>query len=103
MPFVKGQSGNPGGKPGPARQELNALLDRVFTTPKRKKVLEKLISDAEAGDHEARTLLLAYTYGRPTERREITGAEGTPFIPFDWNATVTEIAEGSDDDPDTPE
>lgn len=103
MPFQKGQSGNPGGKPGPARQELNALLDKVFTPSKRKKVLEKLISDAETGDHDARMLLLAYTYGRPTERRELTGAEGAPFIPFNWHATVAEIEAGSDDDPESSE
>lgn len=103
MPFVKGQSGNPGGKPGEARQELNALLDKVFTPSKRKKVLEKLITDAEAGNHDARTLLLAYTYGRPTERKEVTGADGAPFIPFNWNATIAEIAEGSDDDPNPSE
>lgn len=103
MPFIRGQSGNPGGKPGAARQELNALLDRVFTPAKRKKVLTKLIEDAEAGQHEARVLLLAYTYGKPVERKEVTGADGAPFIPFDWHATVAEIAEGSDDDPDPSE
>lgn len=79
MPFVKGQSGNPGGRPSEVRQELNALLDKVFTTVKRKKVIEKLIEDAELGNHEARVLLLAYTYGKPVERKEITGADGEPF------------------------
>lgn len=79
MPFQKGQSGNPGGKPGAARQDLNALLDKVFTPAKRKKVLEKLISDAEAGQHDARTLLMAYTWGRPVERKELSGPDGEPL------------------------
>ncbi|SRR6266496_2166499 len=76
MPFVKGQSGNPGGRPSEARQELSALLDKVFTIAKRKKVIEKLIQDAEAGQHDARLLLLAYTYGKPIERQEISGPDG---------------------------
>jgi hypothetical protein len=80
MPFVKGKSGNPGGKPGAARQELNALLDEVFKPARRKKVLEKLIADAESGNHDARTLLLAYTYGKPVERQELTGADGEPLL-----------------------
>lgn len=79
MPFQKGQSGNPGGKPGPARQELNALLEQVFKPARRKKVLEKLISDAESGNHDARTLLLAYTYGKPVERQELSGPDGGPL------------------------
>lgn len=103
MAFVKGQSGNPGGRPSEARQELSALLDKRFTPTKRAKVLDKLIEDAIAGQHDARVLLLAYAYGKPVERRELTGADGVPFIPFNWNATVTEIAEGSDDDPETSE
>jgi len=104
MAFVKGQSGNPGGKPSEARQELTALLDKRFTPAKRAKVIDKLVEDAIAGQHDARVLLLAYAYGKPTERKELTGADGGPLlgIAFNWNATVTEIAEGSDDDPETP-
>ena len=91
MPFVKGQSGNPGGKPGAARQEINALLDARFTHAKRVKVIDKLIADAIEGQHDARVLLLAYTYGKPIERKEITGADGEPLkayvqvTPDDWD------------------
>lgn len=80
MPFVKGQSGNPGGKPGAPRQALSELLEEVFKPLRRRKVLEKLISDAEAGNHDARTLLLAYTFGRPTEHKELSGPDGTPLF-----------------------
>ena len=91
MTFQKGHSGNPGGKPGQARQDLNALLDEHFKPARRKKVLEKLITDAELGNHEARVLLLAYTFGKPVERQEISGPDGSPLkgyirvSPDDWD------------------
>ena len=76
MPFAPGKSGNPGGKPSARRQELNDLLDETWKPASRRKVLKKLIEDAEAGDHDARVLLLAYAYGKPVERKELTGADG---------------------------
>lgn len=78
--FQPGKSGNPGGRPSGARKLLSEVLDDVFKPDRRKKVIEKLITDAESGNHDARTLLLAYTYGRPTEYKEITGADGTPLF-----------------------
>lgn len=74
--FQPGQSGNPTGRPSTRRKELNELLEAVFTNPRRRKVLEKLIEDAEKGDHEARSLLLAYAYGKPKERIDIDQAGG---------------------------
>lgn len=76
MAFQKGQSGNPGGRPSAPRQELQALLDKRFTKTKRAKVLDKLIDDAMAGQHDARVLLLAYTYGKPKETIDLTGEIG---------------------------
>lgn len=91
MPFVKGQSGNPGGRPATARKELNELLEVVFSPEKRKKVLNKLVEDAASGNHDARVLLLAYAYGKPVERQEIAGelsiVKGytTEANPDDWD------------------
>ena len=105
MPFQKGQSGNPGGKPGAARQQLEALLEECFPLAKRKKVIKLLVEDAISDEYdrrkEARPLLLAYTYGKPVERKELSGEDGAP-IQFSWNATLTEITSGSDADTDTP-
>lgn len=84
MTFQKGQSGNPGGKPSETRQQLSALLDERFSPAKRRKVIDLLIADATSDEwekrKEARPLLLAYTFGKPTEYKEITGADGTPLF-----------------------
>lgn len=106
MPFQKGQSGNPGGRPSAPRQQLSELLEDVFKPARRRKVLEKLIADAEAGNHDARTLLLAYTFGKPTEYKEISGPEGTA-IPLeitrlDYRDGLAGAADGSASDPDAP-
>jgi len=97
MAFVKGQSGNPGGKPSARRQELNDLLEATWKPASRKKVLTKLIEDAEAGDHDARVLLLAYAYGKPVERKELTGADGAELKTY-----VGISPDAWDDEPTAP-
>ena len=104
--FKPGVSGNPGGRPSTARAQLNDLLDEVFTPAARKKVLKKLITDAESGNHDARTLLLAYTFGKPTEYKEVSGPDGAA-IPLeiariDYRNGFTEAQDGSTTDPDAP-
>ncbi len=91
MPFVKGQSGNPNGRPSARRQELSDLLDSVFTPADRQAVIKAIVTDAKQGDNEARKLLLAYTFGKPVERKEISGPDGDPLKayvsvnPDDWD------------------
>lgn len=98
MAFKKGQSGNPGGRPSPARQALEALLDECFPAAKRKKLLKLLVEDATSDEYErrkeARPLLLAYTFGKPIERKEVSGVDGEPLkgyvviSPDDWDMDV---------------
>jgi len=104
--FKPGVSGNPGGRPSGPRQQLNELLEDVFKPARRRKVLEKLIADAETGNHDARTLLLAYTFGKPTEYKEISGPDGAA-IPLeiqriDYRNGFAETEDGSASDPDAP-
>lgn len=108
MPFQKGQSGNPGGKPSEQRAALSALLDERFPMAKRRKVIQLLVDDACSDDwekrKEARPLLLAYTFGKPTEYREVSGTDGgligVSFV--NYRAGLTGIASGSVDDSDAP-
>lgn len=102
MPFVKGQSGNPGGKPKPARQELDGLLTRGWPIKRRMAAIERLDKMVDSEDDttalDAIKLLLAYAYGRPTERKEISGPDSGP-IPFNYVDTIADLAGGSDGDP----
>ena len=61
-PFVKGQSGNPGGRPSHA--SLRAALK-----PHEKETIERLIQhmrgDSTVASMDAITKILAYLYGKP--------------------------------------
>jgi hypothetical protein len=72
---MPGQIGNSGGKPGRSGRKskaaefgLAALLDRVWTIKDREEVIKVLHANAVAGNERAAALLLAYAYGKPTER-----------------------------------
>jgi hypothetical protein len=77
-----------GKRPGAGRKSkaeemgLKALLDKCFTPKERETVMRRLVQDASSIEPNvrdaARKLLLAYTFGQPTARTELTGIDGGP-------------------------
>jgi len=94
MEIVKGKRGGARPNTGGARvgsgrkskaEELGlvALLDKCFDKQARERCLLKLAEDCESIEfpvrHESRKLLLAYTFGKPTEKHEHGGEGGGPI------------------------
>lgn len=77
--FVKGVSGNPGGKPLDQTKYLKKL-DTTMTLKEWRDIVVKAIEQAKRGDSRARQWLSDYLLGKPTQRQEITGAEGSEFV-----------------------
>ena len=71
--------GRPKGSLNRATKEVRAALRP--TLPKAKRRLRELVEsqDSEIA-FKAVALIFAYSYGKPTERRELTGAEGGPQL-----------------------
>ena len=77
--FVKGVSGNPGGKPLDQTKYLKKL-DTTMTLKEWRDIVVKAIEQAKRGDSRARQWLSDYLLGKPTQRQEITGAEGSKLV-----------------------
>ena len=77
MPFKKGESGNPGGRPKTA-VGLRKELDRRYGTS-AKKLLDEVDTLRQSPNEKIRLdalkLLLAYHCGQPTQRIEHAGDE----------------------------
>jgi hypothetical protein len=78
-PFQKGQSGNPKGRP--KLRDIKEVLTDLLSQEKNKQqlvdaVMTVVVNKALKGDLKAADMLLSYTYGKPTQKTEITGADG---------------------------
>lgn len=80
---VGGKKGRSGRKSKAEELGLVALLNKCFTPKSREECIKKLAEDCESDEfqirHEARKLLLAYTYGKPSEKHEHSGKDGGPI------------------------
>lgn len=75
-----------GARPGAGRKTkaeilgLAEMIDEAWPIAKQKEVIKKLAKDCMDNDfhtrQEARKLLLAYKFGKPTERHEHSGLDG---------------------------
>lgn len=63
---------------------LKALLDKCWSRQSREKCILKLAEDCESADfherNESRKLLMAYTFGKPTEKHEVSNPDGSPLL-----------------------
>jgi hypothetical protein len=83
-PFQKGQSGNPKGRPKSPLRDIKEVLKDLLSQEKNNSqlidgLMTVVVNKALKGDLKAVEMLLSYTYGKPTQKTEITGAEGAPI------------------------
>jgi hypothetical protein len=95
-----------GRKPSAIKLEHAALFDAAWPLERRKAAVHRLSQIAETGEDElalkAIELLLNRVYGKPTERKEVTGDGGGPIRveAFDYATAIAPLASGSDEDSD---
>lgn len=82
--FKKGRSGNPAGRPKKL-PGLDKLLADVLGEEKdgmtaADAILRKLRQMATQGNLRAAEILLDRAYGKPTQRQELSGPDGTPLF-----------------------
>jgi hypothetical protein len=76
--FIKGQSGNPGGR---KRSEfsIDALIDEIVTPDDWRAILRAAREKAKEGDLKAIELLLDRRFGKALQKNEHTGENGAPI------------------------
>ncbi len=85
-----GKRPNSGRKSKAEELGLVALLDECWTPESRKRCLLKLAKLANDGEYEAVKILMAYAYGKPIDRKEISGPEGVPLMTPTINVYASE-------------
>lgn len=80
-PFKKGQSGNPNGRPKSPLRDIKEVLKDLLSQEKNGTqlidgLMSVVVNKALKGDLKAVDMLLSYSYGKATQRTEITGADG---------------------------
>jgi hypothetical protein len=108
--MADGRAKNGGARPGAGRKrkadelELQSLLIEAWPLNERRLTLEKLALKARGDTKdsiEAARLLLAYTYGKPIDRQEVSGPDGAPLKayvsidPDDWDNESPDSADSA--------
>jgi hypothetical protein len=89
--FVKGYKGGPG-RPKKTREERYLEITKsAVTFDMWKKIVTRAASDALRGDAQARKWLSDNIIGPPTQRQEITGADGSALIPILAESAIEKI------------
>lgn len=102
-----GRKNNGGARPNAGRPrkaqelELHGLLSEAWPTERRRAAIGRLAEIAESEVRKdavaAFQILAAYAYGKPIDRKEISGPDGEPikayvhFDPAEWDSEPPEI------------
>jgi hypothetical protein len=82
------KSGRGGARPGAGRKPCavkaarERILDETLPEAALRRIIQALVDAAVAGDVKAAALLLAYRWGKPTEKVEVAGSGGGPLSVF---------------------
>lgn len=81
MPFKKGQSGNPKGRPKKEYEvEYANIIQSECSVSDWKEICKVAISQAKRGDERARKWLSDNLVGLPVQKSEITGKDGKSIV-----------------------
>jgi len=81
MPFKKGQSGNPKGRPKKEYEiEYANVIQSACSISDWKEICKVAISQAKRGDEKARKWLSDNLVGLPIQKSEIAGSDGKPIV-----------------------
>lgn len=89
--FIKGVSGNPGGR----RKGIQDLIDSAVTEDDLKTILVRLVGMAKHGNIKAAEFLFDRLYGKPMQKTELTGKDGGA-IPIEMFEHAVKQVYGSD-------
>ena len=84
MPWVKGQSGNPHGRP---KKQFSEVLQRAIVQDDGKRlrmVIEKLLDKAAEGEPWAVKELADRLEGKPAQSVQLSGDEDNPIQVVEW-------------------
>ena len=69
-----------GRKPKRDEEELKALLNKAWPKSERLAAIKKHAQQAKDGNEKSFQILMAYGYGKPVDRKEITGENGAAIV-----------------------
>src|SRR5262244_1780646 len=97
MPFKKGQSGNPGGRP----QKSEDLADHIrAVTSGGRELVDRLLKTVESARKDSDRLaaikiLMQYAYGKPRQLTEVAGEAGPVQIIVETGVPDSEVFQPS--------
>lgn len=80
MPFKKGQGGRPKGARNKATVEVETACRALVDDPKYREYFAHRLGVGQLPP-ALEAMVWHYAYGKPTERMEVTGADGKDFMP----------------------